>query len=148
MKTRFVLTPLLVLAVAIPLNAANVLFIGAQPDAAGGDDAFVLEYLEDTLMHKVDYLTGDESSEGDEVGFDLMVISSTLGSGTVRGKFQDAEIPIMQWEEALVRWDHGEPDGNFRILDEGRKFDLPKTCRTKGKVNGQTGMFYLNDFTG
>ena len=121
--TRLFPVLLLSVAVAIPANAANVLFIGAQPDAAGGDDLAVLEYLEDVLMHQVDYLVAAESDPDDAIGIDLLVISSTLGSGDARGKFQDAEVPILQWEEALMRWDHGNPDGNFRTSEFSRNGD-------------------------
>ncbi len=114
------LTVATILLLTAPQNAAEVLFVGGQPDAAQGDDPFVLEHLEDVLGHTVTYMTGDESATGDVEGMDLLIISSTLGSGSARGKFQDSEIPILQWEEALVRWDHGNPDGNFRMSQNSR----------------------------
>ena len=103
-----------------PLTAAEVLFIGGQPDAAAGDDQFVLEHLEDVLGHNVEYLPANESDTGDADGRDLLVLSSTFGSGDARGKFQDVEVPILQWEEALIRWNHGDPDGNFRMSEQSR----------------------------
>ena len=92
---------------------------GAAGGATQGDDGFVFDHLEE-LGHNVEYLQASQSSTGDAAGMDLLVLSSTFGSGDARGKFQDVAVPIMQWEEALVRWDHGDPDGNFRMTEFSR----------------------------
>ena len=116
---RLILVGIFLFSFLSPTHAEKLLLVGGQPDAAQGDDADVLDHLE-ALGHEVTYQTGDESEPGDADDYDAIIISSTLGSGSVRGKFQDAEKPIMQWEEALVRWEHGDPDGNFRMSELSR----------------------------
>ena len=118
---RFVMFSAIAIALSFSAktHAAKILLIGGQEEPTQGDDSFVFDYLEEQ-GHEVEYLSGNSSSPGDEDGMDLLIISSTLGSGSVRGKFQDAEIPILQWEEALVRWEHGNPDGNFRMSQNSR----------------------------
>ncbi len=110
----------LCLGSSLSIDAAEVLFVGGAADAGQGDDIFVLEHLEDVLKHNVTYLVGDDATTGDGADAELIVISSTLGSGSVRGKFQDLAVPILQWEEALIRWNHGDPDGNFRMASDSR----------------------------
>ncbi len=116
---RFSAIVVAMFALVATAPAAEILFVGGQADAAQGDDILVLDFLEEQ-GHEVVYMTGDDATTGDVAGMDLLVISSTLGSGSVRGKFQDAAIPILQWEEALIRWDHNDPDGNFRMSESSR----------------------------
>lgn len=118
-KWVFRVTGILVLSSALVANSENLLFIGGQPDAAQGDDGFVLDHLEE-LGHDVTYIAANESFADDADGMDAILLSSTPGSGDMRGKFSQLEIPILQWEEALVRWDHGDPDGNFRMSESSR----------------------------
>ena len=105
------------MVMAWPVLAANVLFVTAQPDASQGDDPFVLDHLIDDLGHNVETQSGDGSSSGDEDGFDLVIVSSTLGSGSIRGKLAETETPLLHWEEALARWEHGNADGNWRFSE-------------------------------
>ena len=121
MKRNWVLkvAALLTLTVTATTNAENILFIGGQEEATQGDDGFVLEYLEEK-GHTVTYLQAGVSQPGDEDGMDAIILSSTPGSGDMRGKWQDSDVPILQWEEALVRWDHGDPDGNLRMSEFSR----------------------------
>ncbi|MCA9215259.1 MAG: PEP-CTERM sorting domain-containing protein [Planctomycetales bacterium] len=112
------------IAVVCALCAATargdkLLFIGGQPDPTQGDDSFVFDHLEE-LGHDVTYLAANESTTADGEDVDAIILSSTFGSGDARGKFQDLAVPILQWEEALVRWDHGNPDGNFRMSEFSR----------------------------
>jgi hypothetical protein len=108
------------------VRSEKILFVGGQPDAAQGDDAVVLEHLMN-LKHDVTYMVGADSSTEDGETQDAIIISSTLGSGTVRHKFQDLAVPILQWEEALVRWEHAEPDGNFRMSQNSRNGETRET---------------------
>ena len=95
------------------LEGKSVLFVGGgDPDPTGGDDAFVFDHLED-LGADITYLSGDASTTEDGEDADLIIISSTLGSGSVRGKFQELATPILNWEEALM--DGNTAAGNFSM---------------------------------
>ena len=45
---------------------------------------------------------------GDELAFDVLVASSTPGSGDIRNKFQNSTTGIVNWEEAVDDDDSGE----------------------------------------
>ena len=65
------------------------------------------------------YMQGASAADDGSTGadFDGIVISSTLGSGTVRNKYEDSTTPVLQWEEALVR--QGQA-GNFFMSEASR----------------------------
>jgi len=87
----------------------KVLFLGGGGTPTSGGDAVV-----DTLLRQwygssnVLYKTGSASVTADADGRDLLVVSSTLGSNTVRGKFNTHPIGILNWEEALMRNSPGD----------------------------------------
>ena len=91
-----------------PAHAQKILFHGADVDATAGADGSVLEYLNQT--YDVTYMQGEmaagDGSSAD--GFDAIIISSTLNSGTVRGKYADTPLGLMNWEQALNRQAEGE----------------------------------------
>ena len=103
-------------------SGETIYFVGGDPDdGAGGivetqfpHDGFVKEHLED-LGHDVFYQDGNTATTNFATQFDLLVISATLGSGEVRGKFNAISTPILQWEEALL---HVQA-GNFPITVSG-----------------------------
>lgn len=120
MKRNLIYRLVVVAAVSVSgtATADNLLFIGGEPGPTRGDDSFVFDHLEE-LGHDVTYLAAIDSDTSDADGMDAIVISSTVASGNVRGKFQDAEIGILQWEYALIPWEHANPDGNFRMSELG-----------------------------
>ena len=93
-------------------QSAEVLFVGNENafEPTSGDDGFVFDHLVE-LGHDVTYLAASEATTDDGEAVDLIVLSSTFGSGNVRGKYPDVETPILQWEEALIR----EQTGNFNM---------------------------------
>ncbi len=96
------------------LCGAEILFVGGgDPDPTSGDDFEVFDFLTETLGHDVTYLSGNASTTEDGEEVDLIIISSTLGSGSVRGKFQELSTPILNWEEALM--DGTTAGGNFAM---------------------------------
>ena len=89
----------------------KVLFHGADVDATFGADGNVFNHLKTRYGDaNVTYMQGDmaagDGSSAD--GFDLVIISSTLNSGTVRGKYADTPVGLMNWEQALNRQRVGE----------------------------------------
>ena len=91
--------------------AQRVLFHGADLEPTFGSDGDVFDSLEDKLGEgNVVYMQGDlAAADGsDAEGFDALIISATLNSGTVRGKYADLELPVLNWEQALMRAQPGE----------------------------------------
>lgn len=106
---------LLAIAVAVhgasDVQAQRVLFHGSGIEPVDGADADVFDFLVEKLGDdNVSYLQGDMAANdgSDADGFDALIISSTLGSGTVRGKYADAALPVLNWEQALKRAQPGE----------------------------------------
>ncbi len=117
-KAGLVVSLLVAFFITSTVSAEAVYFVGAdEDDGLGGSlftnfphDGYVKEYLED-LGHEVFYNKGANATTQFAEAFDLLVISSTLGSGDARGKFQNISTPILQWEEALL----DARAGNFAI---------------------------------
>ena len=106
----------------IPADAfaqKKALFIGAAAgDPTAGTDQIVFDHLEEKYGEgNVTYMAANQSdgSEADDV--DIVLMSSTFGSGDARGKFHETTTPVFQWEEALV----DQPrDGNWPFTEGGR----------------------------
>ncbi len=121
----FVVSLLTAIFITSAASGESVYFVGGGADDGAGQslddftqwphDGFVMEHLVDGLNHDVFYSSGDNSTTAFATQFDLLVISATLGSGSVRGKFHTISTPILQWEEALLH----VQDGNFPITVEG-----------------------------
>ncbi len=106
------------LAASPPLHAIEVLFVGGQPDAAQGADPAIFDFLKEKYgENNVSYIVSGDSTTEDADGKDLVVLSSTPGSGSFRGKFRDVEAGVLNWEEALA---DAPRDGNFPFTDGGR----------------------------
>jgi hypothetical protein len=67
---------------------AEILFIGGEADPTQGDDGDVFAHLED-LGYDVTYMQASQSDTADGEDVDLIILSSTPGSGDMRGKFQE-----------------------------------------------------------
>lgn len=80
-------------------NPPQVLYLGNNPLSQAGD-LVIINHLENRgfLVTAID---DDASQTTDAEGKVLVVISSTVGSGSVNIKFTDVAIPIINWEEAL-----------------------------------------------
>lgn len=111
MKIHSLLASLAAIA-TIPLSAQNLLFIGGQAGPTQGADPAVFAFLEERYgVGSVTYQQAGATASGDENAFDAFIISSTPGSGDMRGKFQDSTTPTLNWEEATA--DNGA--GEYRI---------------------------------
>lgn len=101
-----------------PLHAVNVLFIGGQSEPTQGADAAVMTFLEERYgAENITYVQASASQTSDADGMDLVVLSSTPGSGDMRSKFRDVPAGLLNWEEALV---DAPRDGNFPFVSGGR----------------------------
>lgn len=93
-------------------TAATVLFHGAGlSDALAGADGNVLSHLQGRYgAANVTYMRGEDAPPDGSAatGFDLVVISSTLNSGTVRNKYEATPVGLVNWEQALFRQAAGE----------------------------------------
>ena len=93
-----------------PELGTRMLFVGgAGGDPTTGADQVVMDFLVERYGEQnIDYMGADEVQTGDELAYGVLILSSTFGSGSARGKFQDSVIPILNWEEALLRDTGGE----------------------------------------
>jgi hypothetical protein len=131
---------------AAEVSAANILFIGRDADPTFGDDPFAVEHLED-LGHTVTYMQSTRARTADGRNVDLIVLSSTPDSGTMRGKFQGLETPILNWEEALIRWtdpnnlrtSEGSTAGS--VLTDTFNIVEPNHCLAAGLPAGELVVF-------
>jgi len=84
-------------------GAATVLFVGAGASASAGDDGAVFGHLQALFgAGNATYLQDAASTSASADGFDALVISSTVNSGNVRGKFQNSTVGILNWEPAFM----------------------------------------------
>ncbi len=97
-----------------PEVGLTILLLGNAADPTSGADGAVMTFLQDSYgSQNVTYMQSSVAQPGDELGFKVLILSSTFGSGTARGKFQDSPVPILNWEEALTR----NAGGEFAITD-------------------------------
>lgn len=109
--------------ITLPAGAASVLFGGGAVGPTAGADAAVFAYLQGRYgAANVDYVQTSAVAAGVESPYDVFVISSTPGSGSIRNKWHDSATPIVNWEEAVA--DNGA--GEFMIT-EGRPKDNAAT---------------------
>ena len=82
----------------------NVLFIGAAAGPTSGADGNVMTTLQSKYgAANVTYLQASAAVTADANGRSLLVISSTPNSGDIRGKWNNSAVPVMNWEEAVMK---------------------------------------------
>jgi len=97
-----------------PEVGLTILFLGNAAGPTAGADGAIMTFLQDSYgTQNVTYMQSSVAQTGDELGFGVLLLSSTFGSGSARGKFQDSPVPILNWEEALAR----NAGGEFAVTD-------------------------------
>lgn len=92
-----------------PALNREILLLDGNGTGAMGADQVAIALLEDKFgISQVTVREAATVLPGDETAFDLLVLSSTPGSGDIRGKFQDSPVPILVWEEAVIDNGAGE----------------------------------------
>jgi hypothetical protein len=94
--------------------------------ASGGPNATdteIVNHLRNDLGYTVTMIGALASATGDATGKQLVIVSSTVGSGDVSNKFRDVAVPVLNWEQAL--------QDNFL-------FTLDQDTVTRGTVAAQT----------
>ena len=124
----------------------KILFHGADVDATAGADGNVQAHLE-TNGYDVTYMQGDmAAADGSSAdGFDLVMISSTLNSGTVRGKYEDTPVALMNWEQALFRQEAGEYNMSVGGTTGNDQTDIIITDPTSPLAAGLSGTVTVFD---
>ena len=88
----------------------QILFLGNDSGPTAGADDSVMQFLTDN--YGGDNVTYKQASAAnntsDLVDVDLLILSSTAGSGDYRGKYHNAAVPILNWEEAVMDNGSGE----------------------------------------
>ena len=89
---------------------AQLLFLGNAATPVTGADADVMQFLTDTYgVDNVTYKQTSAANNGSDLdGIDVLILSSTTGSGSIRNKFHNADVPILNWEEAVMDAGSGE----------------------------------------
>ena len=89
-------------------NGLAVYFVGGTAGISGPDRP-AITFLEDKYgITNISYAQALAASAGDEVGSDLVVVSSTILSGDGRNKFHTSTLPVVHWEQLLNRGAAGE----------------------------------------
>ena len=91
------------------LPPLDLLFLGADNTGETAADANVLAFLRDSFGADNIRYANSGSTDGSETA-DVIILSSTFGSGSVRGKFHNSPVPILNWEEAIM---DSSADGEF-----------------------------------
>lgn len=90
-------------------QAINVLFVGGNATANAGADAAVMSQLQTRYgASNVSYKQASAATTADANAFDVLVISSTPGSGDIRNKWHNSAVGIVNWEEAVMDSGGGE----------------------------------------
>lgn len=88
----------------------NILFLGANATPTFAADGAVMTHLQSTFgAANVTYKQASATNNStDLVGVDVLVLSSTPGSGDYRNKFHNSAVGILNWEEAVMDGGAGE----------------------------------------
>jgi hypothetical protein len=92
-------------------DAARILVHGRNPNPDFRDDGVLVEHLEALFgADNVDYLAGiSAAADGSSAnGYDAIVISSSMASSDIRGKYHNSPAGIVNMENAIVKSGLGE----------------------------------------
>lgn len=114
------LDDILVPSINDAVSQVKVLFIGGQPGPTQGADDNVMLFLQNKYgVPNVEYKQASAAVTADADRKNLLVISSTPGSGDIRGKWNNSKIPVINWEEAVMK----STAGDFEFSDSTSKPD-------------------------
>lgn len=105
-----VLSAAVLLGATHAASAVTVLFLGGGAGPTTGADASVMDLLQSRYgFGNVTYKQASAANNTtDLIGIDVLVTSSTPGSGDIRNKYHDSAIGIVNWEEAVMDSGGGE----------------------------------------
>ena len=116
--TEFTDTDTVTITVADTPVARDIMLVARRVSVTEGDVAVVSQLQ--SLGHTVTVFDDDVVFAGDETGFDLVVISSTVSSSKVATKFRLSTIPVVTWEPYL--YDDMGMTGTVAGTDYGLSF--------------------------
>jgi hypothetical protein len=109
MKSPHLFTALVCALLSFDAQALDVLFIGLDATPTASADSQVMSYLQTRYSAaNVVYMQASANSTGDELSYDALVISSSVSSSAVRGKFHNSTVGIVNWESVIFDGDAGE----------------------------------------
>lgn len=136
-------------AASAPAVSHRLLFAGANADPSHSGDPAAMAFFQERYGElAVDYVQASALQPGDELEYGVLILSSSPGSGDMRGKFQDSPIPILNWEEALAPNRTGEfavTDGRLRDTSLHSIVIKEEHPITAGYPVGSTVEFTLED---
>ena len=105
-------------SISLTQAQVRVLLVGGQPEATQGADSFVFDRMVERFgAENVSYKQASPSATADAADVDVVVLSSTPGSGDIVSKFRDVPQGVINWEEAIS---HVDRVGGFAFHQGGR----------------------------
>jgi hypothetical protein len=116
-------------------SAIKVLMHGRDATANFRDDPFIFSHLQSVYgAANVTYMQGSTAAAdgSSAAGFDVVFISSTMGSGDTRNKYEQSPVGIVFDEGALV---HDNNVGNYMLSDSNNNQDGTPSTLGKRFIN-------------
>jgi hypothetical protein len=113
---------------AVAAAGKTALFVVGNPAALNASDTGVVNLLDSKLL-QVAVVDDGASLTSDAAGKALIVVSSTVSSGSVSTKFRDVAVPVINWEQAC------QDDFNMTLNTDGTD---------RGTVGGQVNLNIVN----
>ena len=111
-------------------DGAELLFVVGQIPLDAGD-ARVKEHLEQTWRVQVRH--GRDVQAKEAQGRALVLISSTVDEGELKGRFRDVDVPVLTWEPRLY-YDMGMSPGSVYHQDWGTAPEQTRLRTSSGLV--------------
>ncbi|MCH1504668.1 MAG: hypothetical protein L7V86_13870 [Verrucomicrobiales bacterium] len=114
------LTLFAIVSVGITQSQAQlkVLLVGGQGEPTQGADGFIFDKLVERFGEgNISYIGSGDSTTEDAADVDVVILSSTPGSGSIVSKFRDVPQGVINWEEAIS---HEDRAGGFAFHQGGR----------------------------
>jgi len=86
------------------LGGAKILYVAGIPanGVTPAGDQTVINRLTSVLGHEVTVIDDDAVVSANAAGMDLVLVSSTVTSGSVNTKLRDIAVPLINWERGLT----------------------------------------------
>ncbi len=128
------------------LPPLDLLVLGADDTGETGADANVLTFLRESFGADNIRYANSGSTNGSETA-DVIIMSSTFGSGSVRSKFHNSAVPILNWEEAIM---DASADGEFgqSAVPMMKSTDTTQIALHDHPIAGDLGGMTIDLFTG
>jgi hypothetical protein len=134
--------------------AAVILMHGREDEATFRDDGALLTHLQDLYgASNVTYMRGlNAAADGSSaIGYDAVVISSSLASNDIRNKYEDSRVGILNMENAITQrglgnFNMSETAGTTPLVDQTQITIVNPTHPLAAGLNGTVTVFTSPQF--